>query len=74
MTPTSVVMPPGGASSTHVAHSVGFFREGRKPNGRTNRPPMPANGAPHIPHRGLDGSARMTLCTARVLVTVENSK
>jgi hypothetical protein len=67
-------MPPGGASSTHVAHSAGFFLDGRKPNGRTNRLPMPANGAPHMPHRGLAGSERRTRWTARVLLTVENSK
>ena len=62
-TPTSVVMPPGGEASTQVAQRSGLLRDGRYPSGRTNRPPRPANGAPQIPQRGLDGSARSTLPT-----------
>jgi hypothetical protein len=50
-------MPPGGDASTHVAQMLGFLREGQYPSGRTNRAPIPANGAPQIPQRGLDGRA-----------------
>jgi len=50
-------MPPGGDASTHVAQMLGFLREGQYPRGRTMRAPIPENGAPQIPHRGLDGRA-----------------
>ena len=33
--------------------------------GATSRPPMPANGAPQMPQRGLDGSERRTRLTVR---------
>ncbi len=49
---------------------LGFLREGQYPRGRTNRAPIPENGAPQIPQRGLEGRAlRIPL---RVLSKVES--
>jgi hypothetical protein len=51
-------MPPGGAISTQVAQTLGFFRDGRNPSGPMTRPPSPEKGAPQNPQRGVLGSAR----------------
>ena len=66
-TPVSILAPPGGDSSMHIEHMLGFFRDGRNPRARVANRPTPANGAAHIWHRGSAGRARHTRWVKRLV-------
>jgi len=61
-TPVGTSAPPIGASSKQTRHQFGFLRDGEvNGSGLKMNPPIPLNGARHIPQRGEEGTIRKNL-------------